>query len=100
MSTTQRPGAPHLVPVQDDEPENLIGLAGSIRRLLGYFKGYPSQVSFIVVVLLVEMGFLSGSAERSAFVGISIFQVLVIGVAATSPIWARSRSEPSFPSRP
>lgn len=56
MSVTEpRPaieGAP-----DEQTPENLIGLIESIRRLLGYFAGYPGQVAFIVFVLLLEMGF-------------------------------------------
>lgn len=42
---------------EEETPENLIGLAGSIRRLLGYFIGYPCQVAFILFVLVLEMGF-------------------------------------------
>ena len=41
----------------ENAPENLIGLLESIRRLLGYFAGSPWQVAFILVVLILEMGF-------------------------------------------
>lgn len=55
--STATPSPRVEVPPEEDTPENLIGLAGSTRRLLGYFVGYPWQVTFILFILALEMAF-------------------------------------------
>ncbi|HEY9856740.1 MAG TPA: ABC transporter ATP-binding protein, partial [Stenomitos sp.] len=57
MSTTELNVPLVDLPEDEDTPENLIGLVGSIRRLLGYFVGYPGPVAFMVFILILEMGF-------------------------------------------
>lgn len=57
MSTSELHVPRVEAPQDEDTPENLIGLAGSTRRLLGYFVGYPWQVAFILSILALEMAF-------------------------------------------